>query len=67
MKYSLQQLESLPSLCVAQADDLKIDTGTTRIWLSRCGTEDGEPYDNKVTVEQLIDGVWETTEEYEAQ
>jgi len=49
--YTLEYLESLPDLSVAQADSLKIEDGCYRVWLSRCGIEDGEPYANKVTVE----------------
>lgn len=66
MRYSLSELESLPTLSTGQADDLKVDTGKARVWLSRCGVEDGEPYANKVTVEKLRDGRWVTVEEYEA-
>ena len=54
--YKLSELEMLPTLSVSQADDLKIDDGETRIWLSRCTVEDGEPYNNKVTVETLKAG-----------
>lgn len=54
--YSLAHLESLPTLAQGQTDDLKIETPTTRVWLSRCTVEDGEPYNNKVTVEILKEG-----------
>lgn len=67
MRYSLKELKAKPILATGQADDLKIDTGKTRIWLSRCTVEDGEPYDNKVTVEKLINGKWEIVETYQAQ
>ena len=56
--YRLEDLEAMPTLCVGQADDLKIDTGTRRVWLSRMTIEDGMPYDNQVSVEKLIDGRW---------
>jgi hypothetical protein len=65
-KVSLAILEALPTLAVGQADDLKIDDGETRIWLSRCGVEDGEPYANKFTVEKLINGRWVETKTYRA-
>lgn len=65
-KYSLRELESMGTVCVGQADDLKFDDGRTRVWLSRCTRPDGEPYDNKVTVEELIDGKWKVVEEYPA-
>lgn len=59
------ELRKLPTLAVGQADNLKIDDGTTRVWLCRCGRDDGMPYDNQITVEKLIDGRWETVETYE--
>ena len=64
--YSLEELEALPTLSVGQADDLKVDTGDTRVWLSRCTVEDGEPYNNKVSVEQYRDGRWQTVDQYQA-
>ena len=54
--YTLAELEALPTLSVAQCDDLKIETEDTRVWLSRLGVEDGEPYNNKVTIEKLVGG-----------
>jgi hypothetical protein len=66
-RYSVEYLESLPTLHQGQADDCKLDDGETRIWLSRCTVEDGEPYNNKVTVERLVDGRWVETETYPAQ
>ena len=64
--YSLQQLESLPSIGDSGFDNLKIETETTRVWLSRCGVEDGEPYPNKVTIEERINGSWKITNIYQA-
>ena len=66
MKYTLKQLKALPILATGQADDLKIETSDTRVWLSRCTVEDGEPYNNKATVEKLIDGRWDIVETYQA-
>lgn len=66
MQHSLSELESLITLAVGQADDLKIDTGAHRVWLSRCTVADGEPYDNKVTHEELVAGRWTTTAIYPA-
>jgi hypothetical protein len=63
----LRYLKRLPTLCVGQADDLKIeDKGRYRVWLSRCGVEDGEPYPNKVTVEVWRDGEWVQERTYQA-
>lgn len=49
---SLGDLVALPTLTQGQADDLKIDTGTERVWLSRMTVEDGMEFDNEVTVER---------------
>jgi hypothetical protein len=65
--YSLAELEARPTLCVGQADDLKIEVkGRLRVWLSRCSTADGEPCNNKVTEEVWSEGQWRTLREYEA-
>jgi len=64
--YTLKELESLPTLSVGQAEDLKIERGGTRVWLSRCSKADGEPYNNKVTVEQYLKGRWVTVRTYKA-
>lgn len=66
MQYTLSELEPLPTLAQGQADDLKLDNGEFRVWLSRCGTADGAKHDNGVTVERLVDGRWIVVEEYEA-
>ena len=65
-KYGLAELEALETLSVAQADDLKVDEGSTRIWLSRCGLEDGAEYDNMVTVEKYNGQRWDVAEQYQA-
>jgi len=49
--YTLAELEAMPTLTVGQADDLKIETETRRVWLSRLGVADGMPYANQVTEE----------------
>lgn len=61
----LRHLRRKKILAVGQADDLRFDNGSTRLWLSRCGTEDGEPYADKVTVETFrSNGKWEIYREY---
>jgi len=65
-RYKVAELESKPTLAVGQAADLKVDKGHIRVWLSRCSVEDGEPYNNKVSVEMLINGRWVTVDEYQA-
>ena len=64
--YTLSHLAGLPTLCTGQADDLKIDTGNQRVWLSRCGLDDGMQFENTVTIEFLIDGKWEQMHQYQA-
>lgn len=51
--YKLNVLESLPTISQGQTDDLKIQTKRYRVWLSRMTKEDGMPYDNQVTIENL--------------
>lgn len=63
--YTLTELQNLPTISQGQADDLKIDTGTERVWLCRCGVADGMPHDNNVIREQMIDNRWVRIEEYE--
>jgi hypothetical protein len=65
-RYSLGYLLSLPTLESGHFDNLKIDTGVERVWLSRMTKEDGAAYDNGVTVERMNNGVWEAVEEYPA-
>lgn len=65
-KFSLDQLNAMPTISGGHTDDLKFDDGTTRVWLSRLTVSDGMPYDNQVTIERLEDGVWTTIEEYQA-
>jgi hypothetical protein len=64
--YSLSELERIPTSSQGHTDDLKVDTGRVRVWLSRMTVEDGMPYNHQVTVENLKDGRWVTVEEYEA-
>jgi len=68
-KYTLKQLQALPTRYVGQAADLKMETEVTRVtrvWLSRCSVEDGEPYNNKVTVQELTDNGWVIKQTYQA-
>ena len=60
-----RDIENLPTLSEGQADDLKVETtlgdGTpARVWLSRCGVADGEPWENTVSLETRSEGRWET-------
>ncbi|MEK3698198.1 hypothetical protein NYE33_14650 [Paenibacillus sp. FSL R10-2199] len=66
-KYSLSELKAMPTLLQAHTDDLKIETGNQRVWLSRMTVEDGMPYNNQVTVEVCANGKWNTVDTYQAQ
>jgi hypothetical protein len=50
-----KSLDSLPTLATGQADDLKIDTGNRRVWVSRV--------DGSVSVERLKNGRWEIVDD----
>lgn len=63
---SAGELEAMPTLGDSGFDDLKVDDGESRVWLSRCTVEDGEPFDHKVTVERIIDGRWVVAAVWEA-
>jgi CDGSH-type Zn-finger protein len=66
-RYTLDELEALPTLAVGQADNLKIDNGDgLRVWLCRCGVEDGMPYNNQVTIEEYDGERWSDVETYQA-
>ena len=57
--YSKAALDKLPTLAVGQVDDLKIETDTERVWLSRLTKADGVGQDHQITVEHLhADGTW---------
>lgn len=64
-KYTAAYLRDLPTLAVGQADNLKIETTDTRVWLCRCGVADGMPYENQITIECLIGGRWVAIDKYE--
>ena len=66
IKYTLTELKDLPTLAQGQTCNLKLEVGNRRVWLSRCTIEDGEPYNNKVTVERLDNGTWIKDQQYQA-
>ena len=63
--WSLTELRSRPTISAGQFDNLKIDLGELRVWLSRMTMADGAPYNNQVTVELLLDGRWCIFQQYE--
>ena len=66
-RYTLRELQAMKTILQGHTDNLKIETDNTKVWLSRMTVEDGMPYNNMVTVEKLINGKWETIEEYQAE
>lgn len=65
-RFSLKQIQDLPTISEGHTDDLKFDDGTTRVWLSRLTVEDGAELDNEVTVERSIGGRMEPIDVYQA-
>ena len=63
--WTAKDLEAMPTLSEGWADDLKIDTGAMRVWLSRCDLDDGAEYRAGITVEILCNGRWNTIKTYE--
>lgn len=65
---SLAEIETMPTIRQGHADDLKLELGNTRIWVSRMTREDGMPYDNQITIEEYEQrsGAWKAVERYQA-
>lgn len=57
MRTFAEALEDLPTLEEGHMDDLKIDTGKIRIWLSRV--------DGSIAIEELIKGSWDLVKEHD--
>ena len=66
MQHSLTYLKRRPTLFVGHTDDLKIETPSRRVWLARTGVRDGEPYNNRVSIEELSNNGWKVVEDYQA-
>ncbi|MCH7548015.1 MAG: insulinase family protein, partial [Candidatus Krumholzibacteriota bacterium] len=67
IRYSLKELEAMPTLTTSHTDDLKVEEPGLRLWLSRMTVEDGAPYVNQVTVERYNRQTgWHTAYEYVA-
>lgn len=66
-EYTLSELEFMPTIEQGHTDNLKIKTENIRVWLSRMNIEDGQPYNNQVTIERRnSDSQWVTYKQYEA-
>lgn len=67
VRYTANDLRAQPTLATGQADDLKLEHRGLRYWLSRCGVEDGEPCEDKVSVEAFDGNRWVTILAYDGQ
>lgn len=63
---SLSELRELPTITEGQIRSLKMESDSERVWLSRGTVEDGEPWNNLVSVERLFGGSWIEVEQWEA-
>lgn len=66
-KYTLSELEAMPTIMQGHFDNLKVEGEGVRVWLSRMTEADGMEYNNQVSVEVYIKNTWETVDEYEAE
>lgn len=65
-RYRLSELEAMPTILQGQAENLKIKEPNFQVWLSRMTRKDGEPFDNKVTVEEYKGKGWKVIDVYQA-
>lgn len=65
--WDAETLAAEPVLHQGQADDCHVEdqSGYRRIWLSRTGEADGEPFENTVTIEGRRDGSWVNVARYD--
>ncbi len=63
-RYTAQGLSEMPTISVSQFDDLKIETPTMRVWLSRMTVRDEAKYKHQVTIEVMRDGLWVKRTQY---
>lgn len=63
--FTRAQLEAMPTLSSGHTDNTKYEQSGWSVQLSRGGLEDGEIYAGRVTVLRLVNGRWETYEEYD--
>jgi hypothetical protein len=65
--WDAEELNSEEVLHEGQADNCHVQDsgGKRRLWLSRTGVADGEPFENTVSIEVLIEGKWVTVAKYD--
>ena len=61
--YTSSELEAMPTLAVGHFENLKVEEGEVRWWLSRMSREDGETH--RVRCERLTRGCWVVSGEFE--
>ena len=62
--YTAVELGAMPTLHTGHTDNLKVESDVERVWLCRCGVEDGMAYNNQITHERLEEGRWTVVAEY---
>jgi hypothetical protein len=67
-RYRLDELTAMPTTAQDNFGDLKWDDGRVRLWLSRTGLADGEPFAHTVTAElwDARTGAWRLLYHYDA-
>lgn len=63
--WSGESLSAKPVLSSGQADNLHHVGDGERLWLSRTGVSDGEPFENTITIEREVDGRWVSIAKYD--
>lgn len=63
---TLREFKELQPIDSAHFDNVYYDDGQWCVMLSRMTVADGAPYDNQVTVQRMVRGVWQTYETYQA-
>lgn len=61
---TLKEALELPVISQGHFDNVIQETSEFRVLISRMTVADGMPYDNQISVLQLVDGSWQTVELY---
>lgn len=67
LRHTADDLRAQPTLSKSQADDLKLEHRGLRYWLARTGLADGEPCEDKVSVEAFDGDRWAVVLTYDGQ
>lgn len=63
--YDAETLDGMDPIHEGQADTCYVDDGEERVWLSRTGVADGEPFENTVSIERYLQRAWVTVCKYD--